>query len=350
MRIALIHTQYRRKGGAETYFLDLVHGFAAQGHQVDVFVFKQDRQEPVPTSVTVHCWRRSWYPKPLRKWCFARWVKKQLARQHYDLTIANTRTMGQQLMICGGCHAAYLERLSKQPTWRDRVELALETQAYDSSACIIAHSKQVGRELAQHYPQIAHKIRVVYPPCDTQRFRLQPAKTALRIRDSLNVSGQKTVLLFPASGNPKMKGLDLLLDAFAQLPTDRYVLWLAGSDLKTSHPNVQALGFVSHMPELMAAADFVVLPSYYEAFGLVIIEALACGTPVIASAQVGATELLTPECGLVYDTQDATVLVQAIETAMKTRFTIEANFCQSQQLTIDQHLTQLQQIAQECTA
>jgi glycosyltransferase involved in cell wall biosynthesis len=76
---------------------------------------------------------------------------------------------------------------------------------------------------------------------------------------------------------------------------------------------VHFLGLCHNVPQLMKAVDFLVFPSRYEPFGLVVIEAMACGLPVITASTTGAAELVTPESGIVIeDPDDRQALAQAL--------------------------------------
>lgn len=109
-------------------------------------------------------------------------------------------------------------------------------------------------------------------------------------------------LLFLGRVSPQ-KGLDLLLKALRDIHTRRPDLWLviAGPDYREHRAVMERLardlgvahrvlftGLLDHLPKLAAFVDaeLFVLPSYAENFGLVIIEALACGLPVVTSDQV----------------------------------------------------------------
>jgi D-inositol-3-phosphate glycosyltransferase len=98
----------------------------------------------------------------------------------------------------------------------------------------------------------------------------------------------------------KLKGVDILVGAAAQLAEREFTLLVVGGDDRSrdllEELNAQAIaegigenvrfeGAVPHdrLPLYYSAADVVVVPSYYESFGLVAIEAMACGTPVVAS-------------------------------------------------------------------
>jgi glycosyltransferase involved in cell wall biosynthesis len=97
-----------------------------------------------------------------------------------------------------------------------------------------------------------------------------------------------------------MKGLDRLLAAMAEIDIDLYLLVVGDGDMRLAY-QAQARAFglgskvifagkVEHrsMPEFYRAADVTILPSFAESFGIVLIESMACATPVIASNVPGA--------------------------------------------------------------
>ena len=96
------------------------------------------------------------------------------------------------------------------------------------------------------------------------------------------------------------KGVPVLLDAWRRLALPDAELWIAGGigprerRLIPDLPGLRMLGQVprSQVPSLYAQADVFVLPSLFEGFGLVLLEALAAGLPIIATPHTGAVELL----------------------------------------------------------
>jgi D-inositol-3-phosphate glycosyltransferase len=128
-------------------------------------------------------------------------------------------------------------------------------------------------------------------------------------RRMLNLHATGPVLLW-VGRLEKLKGVDILINAVAQLDERDFTLLIVGGDeyaedLKDElraqaaaaglSANVRFDGAVAHadLPLYYSAADVCVVPSYYESFGLVAVEAMACGTPVVASRVGGLISTVT---------------------------------------------------------
>ena len=149
---------------------------------------------------------------------------------------------------------------------------------------------------------------------------------------------------------PRAKGLPLLLDAVATLPKNEYELAVAGSPGRQFRPlgNVKYLGFVREMADLYRAVDLTVLPAIYEPFGLVVTESIACGTPVITAAEVGATDVISPTSGIVLDRLNIAALARRVPCAAdEPASPSAANFVRDRGLELDAHIERLTHAAAE---
>ena len=180
----------------------------------------------------------------------------------------------------------------------------------------MAHSQLMQRELLDLYRIPPEKIRVVHPPADTARFYPQPESIAAT-RAQYGFADDETVFLFPSTGH-KRKGLDLLAAFFEQtaLPVK---LAVAGSPLPRPMKNVLELGFCKNMPELYRAADYTVMASMYEPFGLVGVESVLCGTRVVLADNMGCCEVLNDSAGFFFSRQNPQTLASCIEKAVNLK-------------------------------
>lgn len=115
------------------------------------------------------------------------------------------------------------------------------------------------------------------------------------------------------------KGFDLLLSAFASLPQEKFQLFLGGygqdeqliQDLAQNLPHVKLLGAIKDVPAFLTNCDVIVIPSRWEPWGLVCLEAKAAGKGVIAFDIDGLREQVK-DCGLLVPANETTKLTEAI--------------------------------------
>ena len=184
--------------------------------------------------------------------------------------------------------------------------------------------------MQRHFGLPASKLHVIYNGVDLQRFhpRLRQ-QWHQSTRQRLGIADDARVYLFVGSGFER-KGVPLLLQAFAQSGAGSSGishLIIVGADRKTRAMQALArsmgLGARVHFPgpqkdvgPWYAAADCFVLPTVYDPFPNVVLEALACGLPVIVSSQCGAAELIENGVnGWVCDAQDAAGLAALMNAA-----------------------------------
>jgi len=292
--INIIYHTIKPGGGMERYALDLIENLSARNIPLRVIARKINWPGIAPSNVE--------FVKVPDFTPFSR-----LNKHLFDVTsskyinstwptIGLTRVSGPtDIAVVGGTHKGYLHAIKKkQHGIFDYLTIKRETSFYKNAKCIVAHSRQVGLEVIQHYQIDKNKLHIIYPPVSFSSFSLEARKERVQIRKELGVQDDQILLLFP-SNNHDRKGLDLILAALEKAD-ERFVLAIASRKAVT-HPRVINLGFRNDMPALYAAADAAILASKYEPFGLVGPEAVLCGTPVILANSVGATEVIAePAC------------------------------------------------------
>ncbi|MFH1183075.1 MAG: glycosyltransferase family 1 protein [Candidatus Moraniibacteriota bacterium] len=176
---------------------------------------------------------------------------------------------------------------------------------------IIAVSHSTARDLTEIFNVPPHKIRVIYHGYNSKLFHLPDAGEKIQIRNVKNkyqISRQAKYLIYVGAIQPR-KNLGVLVSAFERLKTLHtfrdWKLVLAGSDawmveelknqISTSiwQKDIIMTGnfSISDLPYLLWGAEIFVFPSLYEGFGIPILEAMACGVPVITARNSSLMEV-----------------------------------------------------------
>jgi glycosyltransferase involved in cell wall biosynthesis len=341
MKIAIIHQKYALGGGMENYLMNLLQGFLAEGDHVTLYVYKQNRHLPKQSAIDIRCSRfLSILPRRWRRYFFWANLNTTFNKEAFDLSLSLTRTACQDISVCGGTHQGMICRTPKRHLLNrlihDKIENGFEKHMLRKVPKIIAHSKNIATELKQYYNVPEEKIKVLYPPINIEKFKPLSQSIVQKTRDNYSIRANKINLLFPSTGH-SCKGLRQLLLAFAEL-SDNYQLYLVGSKPRNQLPsNVHFIGYVENLAPLYAAMNYTILPSNYEAFGLVIAESLECLTPVIITPQVGSGELLNTNEAIFLPNNKPATLVQTIKNLPLKR-SIEPSFARRHHLTIEQHI------------
>lgn len=208
------------------------------------------------------------------------------------------------------------------------LRIAVEREAIAGADRIIAFTAEERDDLVATYGAEPERVRIVPCGIDLELFRPQDQG---RARQALGLPQRSPLLLFAGRIQP-IKGIDVLLEAVARLGRhDGLRLLIVGGDSESDEElaRLRALcrelaieervtfwGAAPHeaMPLFYSAADVCVVPSYHESFGLTAIEALACGTPVVASrAGALATTVRDGESGFLVAERSAEAFAQRLE-------------------------------------
>lgn len=175
---------------------------------------------------------------------------------------------------------------------------------------LIANSKYITEKLKRIYNR---ESTVIYPPVDVDKFEC---------------AENKDDYYFVASRLVPYKRIDLIVEAFAQMPDKRLVIAGTGPELNRLKSNflvnVEFIGYQDEksLKELMQKAKAFVFTAE-EDFGIVVVEAMACGTPVIALNKGGTAEtVIDGKTGILFDNQT----VEDIKNAVRKFESIQDTF------------------------
>lgn len=201
--------------------------------------------------------------------------------------------------------------------------------ALRDDALLVANSRLVAAALGRRFALPAERIVVHHPGIRSARFaseRRQQLRGQARRR--LGIPDEAPVAGFITSGDLHKRGLDLFVDCarrllaehpalhFLVVGSKRWPAHLGGSDLL-------AAGRLHHVPKnphpqlWMSALDLFLYPARFEEFGMVVLEAMALGIPVVTSRRVGAAECLPPAYdGLLCPEPDPATLAEMVSRVL----------------------------------
>ena len=315
-------------GGMNVYVLQLAKELGSLGNQVDVYTRCHDPQDPqivqLGDSVRVIHVKAGPYHKT--KATLHAYIPEFLGNLSsfqrsdattYDLIHSHYWLSGRVGMILSRRwdvpHVVTFHTLAKTKMRaragerEPELRVPVEQRVMNDADAIVVSTEEEREDLVRLYGKSPSNVHVIPAGVDLDLFR--PSDKA-RAREVLGLR-EKKVMLYVGRIEP-LKGLDLLIGAFAALEdiTDTRLVVVGGkpgddSELDRLALTADRLGIgekvtftgavpQADLPTYYNACDVLVLPSYYESFGLVALEAMACGTPVLVS-RVGGLKTFVRE-------------------------------------------------------
>jgi len=263
---------------------------------------------------------RAWTRSPYR-WPYdvPRWVREIAARAPDIIEAGDPGPVGWiarhvasrlDIPLVAFCHADVLRMTAQRFTAALDVGVREYLRAFYSRCdVVVAPSRYMRDRLAQWGVE-----RVVVRPLGVDLTTFNPAARTVDLRRQLALPREARLLIYAGRVAPE-KNIDVLLGAFRRLGR-RYHLVIAGANALHGHPpNVTVLPFLDSAPDLarlLASADGLVHAGDQETFGLIFLEAMACGRGVIAPAAGAAPEVIADEAGVLVPPRDADALAQGI--------------------------------------
>lgn len=333
MKIAITHTRYTRIGGSEGYIHALVQRLLDAGHEVHYFCQWWDAD--ADARIRFHRIPNTWkWVRWLKVRSYDRAVTRLVRRADYDVVHGFSKSSEQDVYTDGSGtledYQAYsleaagsgLARALKRLSPHQREVAAIEARRFTRGNFhkIIAMSKLVARQIQGRYGLRDDEVEVVYNGVDVARFHpgIRSEKGAA-FRQQLGIAPDEVAFLL-VGNDYRRKGVDTAIEAVTilahKLGFDRkFRLLVVGKErhareqelVRKAHEHGVADMVKFHGPSpqierFFAVADAFVLPTRFDIFGQVVLEAMATGLPAIVSSAAGAAECVVPgETGFVLE-------------------------------------------------
>ncbi|RJT23861.1 glycosyltransferase family 4 protein [Buttiauxella izardii] len=330
-RLAIVRQKYRPDGGAERFVSRALEALSA--HDMELNVITRQWQGERQDNWHIHICDPMKLGRISREKGFANAARELWQRENFDIVQSHERIAGCDIYRAGdGVHRRWLmQRARILPAWRQkwmfldryhRYVMQAEQAMYQAPElkAVICNAEMVKREIIEDFSISANKIHVIYNAIDSSRF--VPANEARRgeLRDELAIPQSAVALVFVGSGFER-KGLAGAIKTIAN--TDRYLVVVGQDKAEKQYKElaqslgclnrVRFMGMQKNTLPFYQAVDGLLLPTLYDPFPNVILEAMACGLPVITSPTCGGAEFITTgQNGYVCDALNITQLSDAV--------------------------------------
>ena len=364
MRVAILSTHSsplgragsKDTGGMSTYLRGFSAALGEKGHRVDLFTRSydagEDRVLQVAPNVGLICpadglgflEKEQLHPHcpavadSIERFCRREKIRYDYIFSHYWLSGVIGNILQQRWDIP---HLLMFHTLGKAKNescpGENEPPLRIETEAELARSChlLVAAAESEKKRLLKYYCLTPEKVALIPGGIEGSSFYPFELKDSLQAKIRVGGRANSKIILSVGRIEP-VKGLDLILKAAALLPAEaNFELFIVGGDDRSSalaaalkeeayrlglDGKVRFVGVVDHdlLPYYYNAADTTVLASHYESFGLVALESIACGTPVVASPVGVVPELIgaNSSIGCLVEQRDPSRWAAAIRRAL----------------------------------
>lgn len=342
--VVLLKSGAKHQGGLEKAASRIAKAFADRGARVSILTTGASKPAHLEPAISVFSTLLSSWPPFLRIEQFDRFARRWLTRNPADLIFGMDRNRFQTHIRAGnGVHAAFLEsRIRTEGRWKylscllnpmHRKILEFEKTAFEHPGLrkLFTNSYMVKAQILDRFSVEESKIQVIHNGVEWEEmgadFAVWEQKKAELCR-TLQLDPNVFQLLFIGNGF-RRKGLPQLLEGLARLKSYPFQLSVLGKDSRSEdfqalaahlglEKKVRFFGPRADIRAFYQIADALAIPSFYDPFANVTVEALAMGLYVVSSQSNGGHEILTPKTGwIIQDLNAPDAVVEGLAEAFR---------------------------------
>jgi len=310
-RIAVVVPKYGLVGGGERFVFEVTERMAQQG-RYEFHVFANQWQAAAGSPVHFHKVPAISFPRSLRPYVFPWFAQQMINRGGFDLIHSHERIF-QADIVSLHCtpHEFWVREVRKKrfPSISDRGAMVIERQMIKNGkeTFFLPVSSIAEDAFKSYYGALPGKWQVMHPGVDCRRFStLDKGLCRSEIRKEYGISEDDLLLLFVGM-NFEVKGLDTVITAISRAkaaqPDSNVSLLVVGKGDNKKYAaiaesqgvakNVRFAGsLTTGIERYYKASDAFIMLSRFDTFGMVVLEAMSAGVPVIVSPNVGAKDLV----------------------------------------------------------
>lgn len=252
------------------------------------------------------------------------WLRLILFNLHLILIKRDKLYFSLERIVCpdiyragDGVHKVFLEIENKSKlNPLHKVLLFIEKKCFNNAKVIIANSIMVKNDIIKAYDIDPNKIEIIYNGFKSKENQSYE-RSFSKLSKEFNIKPNQSIILYVGSGY-KRKGVFELLQILSKLNNKNFVAFVIGKEKRYKYykkivnffsleGKVNIIGIRKDVSDFYIASDIFILPSHYEPFGNVVLEAMCYGNVVFTTNQTGASELLDKDF-VMSDSKDFSVV------------------------------------------
>jgi UDP-glucose:(heptosyl)LPS alpha-1,3-glucosyltransferase len=338
MRLAIVRQRYTPFGGAERFVERALDALARSG--VELALVTRAWPRGGDRRVTPIIVDPPYLGRTMRDAGFARAVCAKIERMPATLVQSHERIACCDIYRAGdGVHAVWVEeRIRDAPAWArpafalspyHRYMLAAERRLYASPRLrqVICNSRMVQTEIHERFGLPRERLPIIYNAIDAAVFHPGLAVHRSNVRARHGIADDTCVFLLVGSAYAR-KGVGRVLEALATVPAPAHFIVVGRDRRPAKYAALARRAGVAHRVTFAGpqqdpkpyygAADAFVLPTLYDPFPNAILEAMACGLPVVTSDRCGAAELVAAhDAGTVCGARDICAIAAGMRALLE---------------------------------